>query len=144
MTDQQPVAQPKRILVVDDNEVILKAVSLKLKAAGYVALTAVDGAATVRIVTQEKPDLVLLDILFPPDAMEVGMHWDGFAILRWIRNMSEDKDVPVVIISATDPAKYKERCLAAGAAGFLHKPLNMDELIATVHAALGKTSVPAA
>ena len=69
-----------------------------------------------------------------------GMSWDGFAILRWLRNMSEDKSVPVVIISGTDPEKYKERCLQAGASAFLHKPLNMDELIATVHATLGENT----
>ena len=99
---------------------------------------------SLKMVEQEKPDLILLDILFPPDAMGVGMSWDGLAILRWVRNMSEDKNVPVIIISGTDPAKYKERCLAAGAAGFLHKPLNMDELIATVRTVLNEAVAPAA
>ena len=140
MSSQQPVARPKKILVVDDNEVIRKAVSLKLKASGYEAFTAADGSAVVRVVDKEIPDLILLDILFPPDDAMGGMSWDGFAILRWLRNMSEDKNVPVIIISGTDPLKYKERCLQAGASAFLHKPLNMDELIATVHATLGENT----
>jgi len=138
MTNQQPAARLKKILVVDDNVVIQKALSLKLEASGYEVFTASDGSATVKVVDQEKPDLILLDLLFPPDAMGVGMHWDGFAIMRWLRNMSEDKNVPVIIISGTDPAKYKERCLAAGASAFLHKPLDMDKLIVTVRAVLEK------
>ncbi len=144
MTNQQPVTGSKKILVVDDNEVIRKAVSVKLKANGYEVFTAADGSAVVTIVAREKPDLILLDILFPPDGPMGGMSWDGFAIMRWLRNMSEDKNVPVIIISGTDPAKYKERCLAEGAFAFLHKPLNWDELIATVRAVLEENTAKAA
>ena len=136
MTNQQPAAQPKKILVVDDNEIICKALSLKLKANGYEAFAAADASAAIKMVEEEKPDLILLDILFPPDSMGVGMHWDGFAIMRWLRSMSGDRDVPVIIISGTDPAKYQERCLAAGAVAFLHKPLDMEKLVATVRTAL--------
>jgi two-component system, OmpR family, KDP operon response regulator KdpE len=141
--DQQTIAGPKKILVVDDNKVILKAVASVLEANGYQAVTAPDGASVVNIVDREIPDLILLDILFPPDAMDVGMHWDGFAILRWLRNMSEARNVPVIIISGTEPAKYEPLSLAAGAQAFLHKPLDMDELIATVHAVLGETAAAA-
>ncbi len=141
MSNQQPLAGRKKVLVVDDNEIVRKAVSLKLAASGYEAFTAADGSAVVRVVDKEKPDLILLDILFPPDDAMGGMSWDGFAILRWLRGMSENKNVPVIIISGTDPAKYKERCLQAGASAFLHKPLNMDELIATVRLTFGESPV---
>ncbi len=141
MTDEQAVAQPKKILVADDNQVILKAVSSVLKSNGYEVVTATDGAAVVKIVDREIPDLILLDILFPPDATDVGMHWDGFAIMRWLRNMSEARDVPIIIISGTEPAKYEPLCLAAGAQAFLPKPLDMDELIATIRGVLGETAV---
>jgi two-component system, OmpR family, response regulator MprA len=144
MTDPQPVGAPKKILVVDDNLVIRKVVEMKLKACGYEVVTAKDGSAAVSSIQKEKPDLILLDILFPPDLMEGGMSWDGFAIMRWLHNMmSGADDVPVIIISGTDPAKYRDRCLAAGATAYLHKPLNMDELLATVQLALGETA-PAA
>ncbi|MGA9776712.1 MAG: response regulator [Limisphaerales bacterium] len=141
--DQQASARPKKILVVDDNKVILKAVAQVLELNGYQVVTATDGASVVNIVDREIPDLILLDILFPPDAMDVGMHWDGFAIMRWLRNMSEARNVPVIIISGTEPAKYEPLSLAAGAQAFLHKPLDMDELIATVHLALGETAAAA-
>ena len=144
MTNQQPVPQPKKILVVDDNLIIRKVVELKLKASGYEVVTAKDGSAAVSAIHKEKPDLILLDILFPPDLIEGGMSWDGFAIMRWLHNMmSGANDVPVIIISGTDPAKYRDRCLAAGATAYFHKPLNMDELMATIHSALKETA-PAA
>jgi DNA-binding response OmpR family regulator len=136
--DQQPIAQSKKILVADDNKVILKAVKQVLESNGYQVVTAADGASVVNIVDREIPDLILLDILFPPDAMDVGMHWDGFAIMRWLRNMSEAKTVPIIIISGTEPGKYEALSLAAGAQAFLHKPLDMGELIATVRLALGE------
>lgn len=142
--DQQPIAQPKKILLVDDNKVILKAVASVLESNGYQVVTATDGAAVVNIVDREIPDLILLDILFPPDAMDVGMHWDGFAIMRWLRNMSEARTVPIIIISGTEPVKYEPLCLAAGAQAFLHKPLDMGELIATIHGVLGEKQSEAA
>jgi len=144
MTDQQPVARPKKILVVDDNMVILKAVTMVLQSNGYDVVTATDGAAVVSTVDREIPDLILLDILFPPDAMDVGMHWDGFAIMRWLRNMSGAKDVPIIIISGTDPAKNEPLCLEAGARAFLHKPLDMDELVATIRVVFGENQTESA
>ncbi|MEI9865127.1 MAG: response regulator [Limisphaerales bacterium] len=69
-------AKAKRILIVDDNEVILKTVSLKLQGAGYKVVTALDGAEAVAAVRREAPDLILLDISFPPDVG--GVEWDGF------------------------------------------------------------------
>lgn len=142
--DQQAIAQPKKILVADDNKVILKAVKQVLESNGYQVVTAADGAAVVNIVDREIPDLILLDILFPPDAMDVGMHWDGFAIMRWLRNMSEARTVPVIIISGTEPGKYEALSVAAGAQAFLHKPLDMGELIATIHGILGEKQSEAA
>ena len=144
MTEEQSIVQQKKILVADDNKVILKAIESVLESNGYQVVTATDGASVVNIVDREIPDLILLDILFPPDAMDVGMHWDGFAILRWLRNMSEARDVPVIIVSGTEPAKYEPLSLAAGASAFLHKPLDMEELIATIHRILGENQTATA
>ncbi len=144
MTNEQPAAQPKKILVVDDTLIIRKVVEMKLKASGYQVLGAMDASAAISAIKKEIPDLILLDLMFPPDPMDVGMHWDGFAIIRWLQNMSEARDVPVIIISGTDPAKYRDRCLAAGAMAYLHKPLNMDELLNTIQKALGESVSSAA
>jgi DNA-binding response OmpR family regulator len=144
MTEEQSIVQRKKILVADDDKVMLRAIKLALESSGYQVVTATDGASVVKIVDREVPDLILLDVLFPPDAMDVGMHWDGFAIMRWLRNMSEAKDVAVIMISHTDPAKYGPLCLEAGARAFLPKPLDMDELVATVRAVLAENQTATA
>ena len=127
----------KRILVVDDSAFILKILSIKLKAAGYEVLTAEDGAEAVSIARIQRPDLIVLDMIFPPDvAHGGGIAWDGFLIMEWVRRLESGKDTPIIVISAGDPAKFKDRSLAAGAVAFFQKPLNHDELISTVRLAL--------
>src|SRR5512136_2500361 len=117
----------KKILVVDDNAVILKTISVKLAANGYNVVTAEDGGAAVSAVRREKPDLILLDISFPPDvAHGGGVAWDGFLIMNWLRRLEEGKNVPIIVITGGDPAKCKDKALAAGATGFFRKPVNND------------------
>jgi two-component system alkaline phosphatase synthesis response regulator PhoP len=125
------------ILVVDDNEVILKTLSYKLKANDYDVATALDGSQALSIVRKQKPDLILLDISFPPDvAHGGGVPWDGFRILEWFRRMDEAKDTPTIIITSGEATKYKERALAAGAAAFYQKPIDNDELLTTIQQVL--------
>ena len=131
----------KRILVVDDNEVVQKALQLKLQAAGYDVLKALDGSEAVNAARTEKPDLIILDISFPPDvAHGGGVGWDGFLIIEWLHRIDEAKAVPIIVITGGEPAKYKERALAAGAVAFFQKPINNDELVASIIEALGKPS----
>jgi len=128
----------KKILVVDDNPVIIKTLSFKLKAAGYKVLTALDGGEAVSSARKEKPDLILLDINFPPDvAHGGGIPWDGFLIMGWVRRIEGAQNIPIIMITSGDPAKYKERALAEGAHSFFHKPIEMPELMATIQQILG-------
>ena len=79
----QRLTEPRKILVVDDDPVILKALTLKLDSEGYTVVKAVDGADALRVLQDEKPDLVLLDINYPPDvAHGGGVPWDGFLLMR--------------------------------------------------------------
>src|SRR5437660_11448419 len=122
-----------KILIVDDSPVILKTLSMKLTANGYEVVTAADGGSAVSLVRNERPDLVLLDISFPPDVGHGGgIPWDGFLILEWLRRLDEAKSLPFIIITGGDPAQYKERPLAAGALSFFQKPIDPDELLATI------------
>ena len=76
-----PSGKPvRKILVVDDNEIIIKTISLKLPGAGYQVITAMDGAQTMAAARKENPDLILLDIGFPPDVTSV--QWDGYRIME--------------------------------------------------------------
>src|SRR6516164_4480384 len=126
----------KRVLIVDDSVVILKALSVKLRAKGYEVYTAVDGSEAVSTVRRERPDLILLDINFPPDvAHGGGVAWDGFLILNWVRRLEEAKNVPVIFISGADPKKYEQRAVSQGDK-FFRKPLDGDQLLAAVREVL--------
>jgi CheY-like chemotaxis protein len=130
---------PKKILVVDDSLVILKVLALKLKAAGYAVLTAPDGGSAISLVRQERPDLLLLDISFPPDVGHGGgVRWDGFTIMAWMKRMEETATTRIIVITSSDPAKVKDKAMAAGAVAFFQKPINHDELLATIRAVLGE------
>ncbi len=129
----------KKILVVDDSLLILKVMTMKLSANGYDVLTAEDGGTAVSAVRRERPDLILLDLSFPPDvAHGGGVPWDGFLIMTWLRRLEEGKNVPIIVITGGDPAKCKDRALAAGAVSFFHKPINNDELLAVIRQTLGE------
>jgi two-component system KDP operon response regulator KdpE len=128
-----------KILVVDDSPVILKTLSMKLTANGYDVITAEDGGTAVGLVRNKKPDLVILDISFPPDVGHGGgIPWDGFLILDWLRRLDEAKSIPFIIITGGDPSQYKSRALAAGAIKFFQKPLNNDELLVAIRQVLGE------
>lgn len=129
----------KKILVVDDNAIIVKTLSFKLKSNGYDVLSAMDGAEAVTAVRREKPDLIVLDVSFPPDiAFAGGVPWDGFLIIDWLRRIEEAKNTPVVIITGGDPAKYEQKAKAAGAVAFFHKPINHDGLLQVVRSSLAE------
>jgi len=131
----------KKILVVDDSPIVLKALSMKLNANGYEVLTADDGAGAVSVARRELPDLILLDISFPPDvAHGGGVPWDGFLIMGWLRRMEELKGIPIIIITGGDPVKFKDRAIAAGASNFFHKPIESDELLTVIRQTLGENA----
>jgi CheY-like chemotaxis protein len=126
---------------VDDDAVIVKTTSAKLKSNGYQAVGALDAAEAVSAVRQHKPDLILLDISFPPD---VGVDWDGFKIMAWLQHMDEARNIPVIIITGGDPEKYKDRSLATGAVAFFNKPINHNELLTVIARVLSDESRRAA
>jgi CheY-like chemotaxis protein len=137
--------ESKKILIVDDSPVILAALSLKLRSNGYDVLTALDGSAAVSKARQEKPDLILLDISFPPDvAHGGGVPWDGFLIMNWLHRLEEAKNIPIIVITGGDPVKFKDRALKAGAVSFFHKPFENDDLLVMISQTLRQSAAAAA
>jgi CheY-like chemotaxis protein len=133
MSLPQIKAPAGKILVVDDNPIIQRAVYFALHDRGYVVLMCDELSEAMTIVRKERPDLILLDIHFPLDPTTGGSGVsDGFGALAWMRRMDEIKDVPIVIISSDDPASASPRAQAAGAAGYLHKPFDKGQLVLTV------------
>jgi len=122
-----------KILVVDDNPIIQRTMYFALRDKGYTVLMSGDITEALQIVRKERPDLILLDINFPPDgSVGGGGVRDGFWALAWMQRMDEVKGVPIIIISSDDPATASPRAQAAGAAAYLHKPINKVDLALTV------------
>ena len=135
MSAESASEQLPKILVVDDNEIILKTISLKLQGAGYHVITALDGAEAVAAARKETPDLILLDISFPPDVG--GVPWDGFRVMEWFHRLDSAKKIPIIIITGSEDPKYKERATSSGAVAFFHKPIDHDDLLKVIRATLG-------
>jgi CheY-like chemotaxis protein len=127
-----------KILVADDNVIVLKTVAIKLKSAGYEVRTAMDGSTAISCVRREHPDLIILDINFPADNTRGGnIVWDGFLILDWLRRIDEVRDTPIIFITSGEPAKFREKALAAGAIAFFQKPIDQEEMVSVIRHAVG-------
>jgi CheY-like chemotaxis protein len=135
MSAEPTPAMNKKILVVDDNDVILKTISLRLQGAGYDVITARDGAEAVAAARKEAPDLVLLDISFPPDVG--GVQWDGFRIMEWFRRIGSEKKMPIIVITGGEDVQDRARAISGGAVAFFHKPLDHDDLLKMIRSTLG-------
>ena len=132
----EPTAAPaKKILVVDDNEVVIKTISLKLQGAGYQVVTAMDGSAAVAAARKESPDLILLDISFPPDVGSV--QWDGFRIMEWFHRLELARKIAIIVITGSEDPKARERATTSGAVAFFNKPIEHDSLLKVIRATLG-------
>jgi len=138
METKSSAAGAKKIFVIDDDQVVLKAMHLMLTAKGYHVETAETGADAISLLRKNKPDLVLLDLDFPPDIGNIGGGLrDGFLIIDWARRMCDAEKIPVIIVSSLDPEKYKERAQAAKIPAFFRKPVEREVLLRAIHTALG-------
>jgi len=117
-----------KILVVDDVAMNVKLLADLLTVKGYRTVTAPSGAEALVKLEAERPDLVLLDVMMP------GM--SGYEVCQAIRANPAHAMLPVVLVTALDPAKERVKGLEAGADDFLTKPLNQAELLARVKSLL--------
>src|SRR5579871_4881107 len=135
MSNNPAAAQAKKILVVDDNEIVIKTITLKLQGAGYRVVSAMDGSEAVAAARRENPDLILLDISFPPDVGSV--EWDGFRIMEWFQRLETSRKIPIIIITGSEDPRTKDRATSAGAVAYFQKPLEHDFLLKVVRSTIG-------
>jgi len=117
-----------KILVVDDVALNVKLLADVLAAKGYRTCSAASGAEALAVLEAERPDLVLLDVMMP------GM--SGYEVCKAIRANPAQAMLPVVLVTALDPAEERAKGLDAGADDFLSKPVSQTELLARVRSLL--------
>jgi two-component system KDP operon response regulator KdpE len=115
-----------RILIVDDEPEILRAVRSGLLAQGHIVITAQNGEEALRIATSDVPDLAIIDVMLPGQI-------DGLEVCRRLREWTA---LPIIVLSAISQERQKVAALDLGADDYLTKPFGMDELTARVRAAL--------
>ena len=118
-----------RVLVVDDEPQIVRALQINLKARSYEVHVAASGQAALRVAGQYPPDLVILDLGLPD--------LDGVEVIRGLRGWTE---APVIVLSGRSDSTDKVEALDAGADDYLTKPFGIDELLARMRAVLRRSS----
>jgi two-component system cell cycle response regulator DivK len=118
------------ILIVEDNEKNMKLVRDVLQAKGYATLEAGTGEDGVRLATERKPDLILMDIQLPGIS--------GIEALRALRADPQTAGIPAVAVTASVMQQDRKQITEAGFDGYLGKPLNLREFLETVRALLEK------
>ncbi|MEC4016617.1 response regulator [Streptomyces sp. H27-D2] len=114
-----------RVLVVDDEPQIVRALVINLKARKYEVDAAPDGATALRLAAARHPDVILLDLGLPD--------MDGVDVIRGLRGWTR---VPILVLSARQTSDEKVEALDAGADDYVTKPFGMDELLARLRAAV--------
>jgi two-component system KDP operon response regulator KdpE len=118
-----------RVLVVDDEPQIRRALGINLRSRGYDVDFAADGEQALTLAARKHPDVVVLDLGLP--------EMDGVEVIRGLRGWSH---VPIVVLSVRDAEAEKVAALDAGADDYVTKPFGMDELVARLRAALRRTT----
>ncbi|MEU7528647.1 response regulator [Saccharothrix sp. NPDC042600] len=119
-----------KVLVVDDEPQIVRALRINLSARGYAVLTAHDGTAALKAAAEGKPDVVVLDLGLPDV--------DGTEVIAGLRGWTS---VPIIVLSARTDSTDKVEALDAGADDYVTKPFGMDELLARLRAAVRRSAV---
>lgn len=111
----------KRILIIDDEPDFIEVIAMRLEANGYEVLRAYNGEEGLRTAVDEKPNLILLDVMMP------GM--DGFQTLREIRKTVGVRTTPVIMLTAKGESKSIRRGQELGATDYLIKPFDAEDLL---------------
>ena len=123
----EAVGLPK-VLIVDDSLSVRNSLAQLVRDSGYEAVLARDGLEAVNLLRAEAPDIVLTDLEMP--------RMNGFELIGYIRNTSEWRDLPVVMITSRNMAKHRQKAEAAGVNRFLAKPFGDDEILDCIQAEL--------
>jgi len=120
----------KRILIVDDEEDILKVLRFRLEANNYEVLSASDGQEGLNKARSEKPDLIILDLMLPK--------LDGYKVCRMLKFDENYKTIPIILFTARAQASDKELGMEMGANAYIPKPFEPAILLGKIQELLEK------
>jgi len=124
------MGEKKKILIVDDERDIVKALTIRLQRAGYEVVTAFDGAQGIFMAHKENPDLIILDIRMPAG--------NGFSIAEKLKESKDTVAVPVIFLTGSPEKDSEQKAMALGARFYVKKPYDPEELLDAIERALGK------
>ncbi len=119
----------KKILIVDDDEELVRILSINFMAEGYQVCAAFDGVSAVMRAHKEHPDLIVLDVRMPAG--------DGLNVVEKLRSSTKTFNIPVLFLSALPYDELKEKAAQAGVVHYLTKPFELDMLLGMVRNILG-------
>ena len=122
-----------KILIADDDPLLVRLVAFKLEAQGHQVLQAADGEAALALASEHAPDLIVLDGMMPSI--------DGFEVLRRLKESDQTRDIPVIMLTARRLEKDVVSGLTLGARDYLVKPFIPEELIARLNGILGAAAI---
>ena len=120
-----------KILIVDDDANLRRALKIRLRANHYDTVQASDGYSAIAVAQKEQPNLIILDLGLPAG--------DGFVVLERLRDSDSLSSIPVIVLTARDPQSNKQQTLQAGATAFFQKPVDNSELLAVIRESLPST-----
>ncbi|OGV55209.1 MAG: hypothetical protein A2017_09285 [Lentisphaerae bacterium GWF2_44_16] len=115
---------PAKLIVIDDSPLNISFVTNSFASSEYMVMSAKSGAEGIEMIKNDKPELVLLDIMMP--------ELNGYEVAEILKNDPSTRDIPIIFITALDAIKDKLKAFEAGAVDFVTKPFNHKELIARV------------
>ena len=130
--EEEMIKETKKILVVDDEPPIRDILMRNLEKEGYEVIEAADGVTAVNMALEEKPDLMILDIMLPK--------LDGLSVCKRVKN---SLNIPILMLTARDGEIDKILGLELGADDYITKPFSVRELVARVKANLRKVDISA-
>ncbi len=121
----------KKVLVVDDSKTALLMEREILEAhTPYQCVTAADGQEAVEKAKQERPDLILMDVVMP--------RMNGFEACKMMRQQQSTRDIPIVLVTTRGEESYMEAGFQSGCNDYITKPVNGEELVALLQSYLGE------
>jgi CheY-like chemotaxis protein len=121
----------KKVLIIEDDQITRNCLTRILEEQGYSIVTTTNGPDGITAALRERPNLVVLDLGLP-SPKPCSVEFSGFSVIQWLKRSAATRNIPVIVATAWPVDESREKCVALGAEGFLHKPIKPGDLRTTV------------